>query len=214
MKSAGVRGLSARMKPINLFVPVYKSESPARQRELNLCLDLNEKNPLLSVIPIFKQDRVSFGEMVNRVNCLADDDTISIIANSDIVFDESIALARGIQENEVYWLSRYDGVRIEGDSINTKAAYLNTNIESSDSWIFKGKINVSNIDFQLGTWGCDGAFANRLKRAGYRIWNPSRSIKTYHVHESNFRTNQFPQAPKPWNGVAHCSVEWMNNFKG
>jgi hypothetical protein len=60
--------------------------------------------------------------------------------------------------------------------------------DSQDTWIFKGGVNqVSGADFTMGIAGCDNAIAHLLEQHGYNVINPSRTIKTYHLHLTNIR---------------------------
>jgi hypothetical protein len=50
-------------------------------------------------------------------------------------------------------------------------------------WIFKGKIKQSlRANFPLGVPRCDNRFMYELETAGYKVSNPSFSIKAYHMH--------------------------------
>ena len=70
--------------------------------------------------------------------------------------------------------------------------------DSQDCWIFKGKINHIQSDFFTGIPGCDNAIADRIARAGYDIINPSRTIKSYHVHKSSERNYGNQKVPMPY----------------
>jgi hypothetical protein len=106
---------------------------------------------------------------------LAEESDISIIANSDIYF-ESLDHFEMIKENEVYALSRWDG------------NILYDHDDSQDAWVFRGQIKpIEDSYFSLGIPGCDNAIAERIARAGYTVLNPSRSIKSIHLHSSNIR---------------------------
>ena len=65
-----------------------------------------------------------------------------------------------------------------------------TEVEGSqDSWIFKGKVVGVKGDFYIGKPGSDNRLAYEIKRGGYIVANPSISIKSYHLHISNYRPN-------------------------
>jgi hypothetical protein len=196
---------------MKLFIQSYLANDNARQQEIDFCRDMNRD--ILDVVTIYKQDRSTFSEMLDMARKLAGDGEVVVIANSDIIFDETIKLAEGIKPSEAYCLARWDGPVIMKDfndriaGICTSDAWLNQNPESADAWVLREPIrDIPDCDFGLGIWGCDGAFAERLSRAGYEVSNPSQSIKCYHVHQSNFRTSQFPQAPKPWATVHNTAL--------
>ena len=98
-----------------------------------------------------------------------------VIANSDIIFDESIALAEDIDAKEFYCLSRWepDGIRSGADS--------------HDAWIFRAPCRII-APFQLGRFGCDGRMVWLARNAGYTITNPCRTIQILHHHASAVRT--------------------------
>ncbi len=191
---------------IRLFVQTYKSLSDGRQSELDICLHANKNNKLLDVIEINKQDRLTYSEFISEINNRnrldGYDDCVSIIANSDIVFDDTIKLSLNMSANDVYCLAKYNNGKLHW--------YPN----SQDSWVFRGKIKkVNNVDFYIGTFGCDNAFANRLRQVGYNITNPSKSIITNHVHKSEFRTySSNEMVAGPWNHVWPCSFDKYCNL--
>lgn len=204
---------------MNLLINYYRDKNEARRRELDLCLDINLKDKNFSkmivaslvelpisenesytknstidgLIICIPKERPTFKELFEIANKYADPKGITVIANSDITFDDSIKLAeRHLKPNQCYALSRWD-VDPNGD------ATLHNHSDSQDTWIFRGLIkNVPDCDFTLGTPGCDNAIAERLERAGYDVKNPSVSIKTYHYHISNIRNYQ---CPKPYKFV-------------
>lgn len=169
---------------IRLLVNTYKSDSQARQAELDICLEKNMALPFLTVHDI--QPRPTFNDYF-KLACKHtltgdfDKDDIFVIANSDIYFDETLLLANQIKHGEVYALTRYD--------IKRGQARFFDRPDSQDVWIFRGGINpIEGADFHLGVGGCDNRIAYLLNKAGYKVTNPSLSIKTYHLHESGIRT--------------------------
>jgi hypothetical protein len=60
--------------------------------------------------------------------------------------------------------------------------------DSQDTWIFLGSVNNINLaDFTLGVCGCDNKIAYLLGENGYYVINPSKTLKTYHLHLTNVR---------------------------
>jgi hypothetical protein len=57
-----------------------------------------------------------------------------------------------------------------------------------DSWIFQSPIKNYFCDIQLGILGCDPSIAYYAYCAGLKVYNPCKSIITYHLHQSNVRT--------------------------
>ena len=62
---------------------------------------------------------------------------------------------------------------------------------SQDAWIYKAPIDLSetiDINFQLGLMGCDNAIADRLKNAGYIIFNMANRFKIIHLDKIRGKT--------------------------
>lgn len=182
---------------IRLLVNTYKSDSQARQVELDICLEKNMALPFLTVHDI--QPRPTFNDYFNSIFMQYsygkfELDDIFVIANSDIYFDETLLLANNIKHGEVYALTRYD--------IKRGQARFFDRPDSQDVWIFRGGINpIDGADFHLGVGGCDNRIAYLLNKAGYKVTNPSLSIKTYHLHESGIRTFDYKKhkvVPPPY----------------
>lgn len=160
---------------IRLFVQTYQSNNAPRQAELESCLATNRALDGVEVITIDKHDRLTFREWFDIINQYAEDGDLSVLANSDIQFDQSIHLGSECAEDEVFCLCRWD-----------KGAMLEI---GADAWFFRGKIRpIEDCEFGLGIADCDYAIADRLTRAGYRLSNPSYEIKGTHIHASAHRT--------------------------
>jgi hypothetical protein len=171
---------------IRLFINTYTDKNEARNKELEKCYAINQEVFGLENVISFNF-RLPFSDFFAMINLVAQKDDISIIANSDIYFDTLYGIGN-LKENEVYALSRWDG------------NHLYDREDSQDAWVFKGKIKtVANCNFGLGIPGCDNAIAERLQRAGYTVLNPSKSIKTIHLHSSNIRNyDRRTTVPKPY----------------
>ena len=174
---------------INLFYNYYKDKNKKRQEEIDICLNKNLSNSLINVIIIELQSRLSYNYYFNKINLITNPEDINIICNSDIYLDESITNALSIKVNECYALSRWD-IKLDGSH------EFFDRPDSQDTWIFRGEIK-NNIygDILLGTPGCDNRIAYEIEKAGYILSNPSKKIKTYHVHSSNIR-NYNPSADR------------------
>src|SRR4051812_23896984 len=91
---------------IHLFVQRYEDPNPQRNAELTECWERNTANPLLLVTAI--SFRPTFTELFHLAGEGVPEDDISIIANSDIYFDETIAITQRLQPKECWALSRWD----------------------------------------------------------------------------------------------------------
>lgn len=174
---------------INLFINYYQDKNQIRQKELDFCLLKNISNSALNTIIIDSQSRLTFKFFFDRINKVTTDNDINIVANSDIFFDENIVLAEKITIEQCFALSRWDFL-----TDGSVKHYFRP--DSQDTWIFRGKIKPTVFsDFNIGYRGCDNRLAYELNKAGYKVSNPSVTIKSYHVQNSNIRnynmTDQF-----------------------
>jgi len=186
-----------KTKKINVFSNYYTSDVEDRQLELDICLKKNNENedidriilftnvePTLKsdkIICVMGNDRPTYKEYFNYINENYPND-YNILANLDIYFGD-MSYIHTLNENWVYALTRYD-VDTNGNDV-----FWN-HIDSQDVWVFNGVIkDVVECDFTLGVPGCDNAIAERLRRSGYNVLNPSLKFKTYHLHNTNYRTN-------------------------
>lgn len=180
---------------ISLYTTFYNEQNIIRKSELAECLKLNISNPAISKIVVLyevpiiydhnnkKIRHISVGRRPNYsdyfriVNGSSYSEDINIIANSDIFFDHSIKNIELIDfADKCFALSRWD-IQPDGSAI-----LFNRN-DSQDVWIFKGKIKEGVFgDFPVGVPFCDNRIMFELQKAGYKVLNPSFSIKAYHLH--------------------------------
>ena len=189
---------------INLFVNFYNDNNSLRQKEINECLSRNIANPMIDRIYLVVESnavhfygmdtfqkteivicngRPTFSFLFNLANTTATDDDTSIISNSDIYFEEyDVSLISCcLKPDSCFVLTRWN--RETNGSL-----HLFDRPDSQDSWAFKGPIkNIGNCDFTMGKPGCDNAIAERIEAAGYHVLNPSRDIKSIHVHNTGIR---------------------------
>lgn len=124
---------------------------------------------------------------------------INIIANSDIVFDGTIEHVVLLPENRAYALSRYEP---DGKLFNRP--------DSQDVWIFHASVKtlLESLDVNLGTPGVDNRLAFELINAGYMLSNPSKSVRTWHIHATNIREySQYDVNPPPYAIVYPVTLE-------
>jgi hypothetical protein len=174
---------------IRLFTSWYREPREARRAEYLACLqanlDCNEIDAIHVLIesgddslPEVKKikrrsnfGRPHYADFTRWIDEVAAPGDISIIANSDIEFDGSIAFARfALRPDECYALARW-----EGDKLFDRN-------DSQDCWIFRGKIRKMHNDFSVGVPRCDNRLLHELRAAGYRVRNPAFAIRTTHIH--------------------------------
>jgi len=118
--------------------------------------------------------RPTFNEMFD----LCRPDAVNVIANSDIYFTE---LPHTPPPGEVWALSRWD-VDADGN------ATLWDHADSADAWIFNGLPPKIDMPWTMGLPGVDNRLAWELDNAGMRVRNPCKTIKAYHLHNSQWRS--------------------------
>lgn len=160
---------------------------PERQEELKECWKRNE-----GVFDEYThpEGRPTFAELFR----LCKPGMLNVIANSDIFFER---IAHAPKEGEVWALSRYD-------VDPTGAAMLWNHRDSQDCWIVNGgphdieahtaiarkdgDAHDIEIPFTPGVAGCDNKLMHVLRMAGYKVTNPAKTIRTYHLHLSQYRS--------------------------
>ena len=130
--------------------------------------------------------RPTFRDFFQVMNSVSQRNDVNIIANCDIFFDDTLQLVKDkLKPNQCYALARWE---IQSDDTLS----LCTLPFSQDTWMLSGpispsKLNAMNIDFYQGLLACDMRIAYELKSVGYDVVNPSRTIKTYHMHKTQVR---------------------------
>lgn len=188
---------------MNLFTTFYKDTNQQRFDEIKFCLNKNLKVfDLIYIItedksviePYFKElsisgfyspkikvvlteNRPTFNTFFDAMSASEYENSINVIANSDIFFTEKVETSM----NTVLALSRWDYFP-DGSSVHFDRA------DSQDVWVFYGKPKIrTSIEFSMGVAGCDNRLAYEIQQSGYNVINPSKSIKTFHFHTSNVR---------------------------
>ncbi|PJF18103.1 hypothetical protein PSACC_02088 [Paramicrosporidium saccamoebae] len=120
-----------------------------------------------------------------------------ILANLDIYFDATLRLLKSDQwlsVSAMYFLSRYESD--ERISIGTQCgpAYMG----SHDSFVFVPPLPRALVErtnqLALGMPGMENRMIHDFRRAGIRILNPCKSIRSWHSHRSGVRHLVLPLA--------------------
>lgn len=165
-----------------LFGPVE------RQEELRECWRRNEG---LFDEYTHPEGRPTFAELFD----LCKSGQMNVIANADIYFDRI-----GIKQMARFFVDYIGGRAYAQDPVlalsrwdvdPTGVATLWNNSDSQDTWVCFGRVGGGpRIDapYSMGVPGCDNALIHALERASCIILNPSKTIRTYHLHLSNYRS--------------------------
>ncbi|MEO0794564.1 MAG: hypothetical protein AAFX93_05365 [Verrucomicrobiota bacterium] len=199
---------------IRLFSTAYITSNNKRTAEMRLCLERNlalsaidevcllvegnpalpDTDPKLKTRPIDQRplldDYVSWAREIHR------EGDITLIANADIYFEESIALAsQELSENQAWALARWDDCA-NGD---TKLFYRN---DSQDAWAFASIPENLETNFPLGVPRCDNRLLFEMQACGLTVFNPGLSIKCHHLHDGVARdysvANDSGFVPEPY----------------
>ncbi|MDT9199436.1 tetratricopeptide repeat protein [Limnospira sp. PMC 1042.18] len=198
--------LTPKLEPkIILFMPYYKATQSERQDEFIYCLKRNiqcseiEKIVLIvddNHVPELEHPKIEIVKIATRPTYLdwveltkkKCPDQISLLANTDIYFDESVSRLREIfsaNPKAFVAISRY-----EQENINQ---ILHENPHwSQDVWAIYGEYNFTesfknNLKIPLGVPRCDNKIAYLFAIHGAKVYNPCQHIKTVHVHETQLR---------------------------
>lgn len=158
---------------MNLIQPFYIAETEYRNYELVTVHDGNMQNKHFTKI-IRPSEWPTFAEMFSLC-----EDGVNVLANADILFDDTIALAEKIKPGEVYALCRWQN----------GSCWMRR--DSQDVWIirkaWKWPVVPHVGQHKIGLPGSDNRLAWELKQAGYRVLGPSSMIRCWHIHQSNCR---------------------------
>ena len=191
---------------VNLFINFYVDGDAERQIELDTCLLSNLHNDEIDRVIIFlgeseiylldsllKDSKDLQKKVIKKVldrRPIFNDyfkvtapytSDINILSNTDIIIDYySVKKLKNWDfRNYCLALTRWD---ILDKSLNLSTAQFFNRPDSQDTWIMKGDFPViSEACFTMGIAGCDNKIAYLLEQHK-RVINPSREIKTYHLH--------------------------------
>lgn len=202
----------------HLYITPYNEQSELRRNELEMCLRRNldagfsfihvileEKDvayfhnslmadiliryPISTMINILPK-RPTFQDYLDVANAFPDSH-LHTVMNTDIYMPpESLKQLQALpwERNLFVALARYD-LTTSGKLI------LLDRWDSADTWVWRGTVNVENINCSCGNPGVDNHIAWKFKAAGYHVVNPSRDIVTVHVH--NVHINNYREGGNP-----------------
>ncbi len=174
---------------LRLFTTSYNESRADRAAEYEYCLGRNLNCAAIGEVCILDESgevpfadsgklevrqvpmRPTYRDFFDWINEKAQKDDVSLIANSDIWFDESIrVLCEALSERECFAMSRWDGAKLFDRN------------DSQDCWAWRGQVANVNGDFPLGVPRCDNRLLFELRTAGYVVRNPAFALKPHHIH--------------------------------
>lgn len=187
---------------IKLYTTYFDASEQSRVHELQSALLRNFNNSIIDKIVIFNENnadlsfiknknklvcidipkRPRFIDFIQYINYNVTKEDVSIIANTDIYFNQSLKFVdKFLSSKKVLALSRFDLIG------NNRIQYYKK-WDSQDSWVFKGKISLKGGEYYLGKPGCDNKIAYESLASGYEVIDNSLDIISYHIHSSDIRT--------------------------
>ena len=156
---------------------------PDRQAEI---LECQKRNEGLFDEYTHPEGRPTFTELF----ALCKPDHLNILANSDLYFKLDGAqwltyvfgrYTDAARAQRVFALSRWD---VDSEGVEM----LWNNGDSQDVWVIYGGPHEIDAPYPMGVPGCDNALIHALRQAGFEVSNPSKTIRSYHLHLSNYRS--------------------------
>lgn len=185
---------------IRLFYNYYEDKHPARKKEIDFCLQKNRENPDITTIIIESNGKPTYSSFFNKINEVTGPNDINIICNSDIYLDHTVTLTSQLKHKELWALSRWNWH-------HPNSIVFFDRSDSQDTWIVRGRVENVFGNFTLGIRGCDNRIAHEFHKAGYMVNNPSKSVKTYHVHNSGVRNYTMRDVvPPPYHTIQPTSL--------
>lgn len=210
---------------MDLLVPFYVDSRKERQDEIMESVRKNLGNDKFEHVTLFceRRDLQAANYLVPKAlggvvvlprraryvdllkpGCAYKPDSVVVIANADVYFDETLALAECVCKGQVLCLTRAEQRPF---SEGLYWPELETGL-SHDAWIFRPPLQVGG-EYEFGVPGCELRFAGDCERAGYALLNPCRQIHVLHNHGSGMRTYvpTTPNVPGPYAHV-YVTPEW------
>lgn len=198
----------AKPKELWFITQYYVPDKGRRRREIQKCLEMNIKNPLIDKIVLLNEKesmsnyssskiqeviigkRLSYAAVLKWIHENAPKDTICVFANADIWLDEIMwkDVWTAKLENVFVALLRWD---VQED--NSPSKLFGPRNDSQDTWcVLSDSIksrtwNWSSLEIPFGKAGCDNAITVEMLRQKFLIVNPALSLKTHHYHTSGVR---------------------------
>jgi len=197
-------------EPLVLIQQYYTPANKIRSKELYKCLKANIENPLIDRIVLFvesKSDllppdpnkkvtkvlmksRITYADCIETVQKQIGPGHLVVFANTDIYLDATWRSVWAVDLRDTFAaLLRWE----EGEGA-TEATPFGPRNDSQDSWLIHSDSVLSRtwdlekFKIPFGKAGCDNAILTEFMRNKFKIVNPAFSLRTIHVHKSEYRT--------------------------
>jgi len=207
--------------PVNLRNEV----DPLRKQDIDTCLQNNLNNPLITRVHLLTEEVLNFDcfdnsekitqkcigkwlthqEALRYANTL-EDNTLCLLANVDIYYDDSLALVHTMNmKGKMFALLRWEHL-----PDGTKKILHPKRFDMQDTWIFETPVPHLTGDTKLGVQGGENRFAHDCVSAGLLLYNPCFEIKCYHLHTTEIRGGEYyKRIPKPYH---HVHPGWLKDI--
>jgi hypothetical protein len=172
---------------INVFIDNFVHQDSQRTAELEECIICNMRNPHINFVRMNSNIRMTYQNFIDFINEKTSEDDVNVIANADIIFDDTVKILNNITNEHFVALSRRE-LQSDGTSIPL-AEYVAK--WSQDVWAWRGKSRIFGADFYLGILGCDNRIAYEAKNTGYKVINPSYAVFAHHNHLSGIHNADY-----------------------
>ena len=196
-------------EPLVLIQQFYKSSNLKREKELRKCLIQNIECEYIDQIYLFMETnlslpsdpqgkitqiplktRLSYANCIDLIQRIIGSGKLVVFANADIYLDKSWKSVWSVNLNDVFVaLLRWEE-GVEGK----EPTLFGPRSDSQDCWLIHSDSvlnrswNLSAFNIPFGKSGCDNAILIEFLRNKFKIVNPAMSLRTIHVHKSEFRT--------------------------
>jgi len=197
-------------EPLVLIQQYYTPPNTQRSKELYKCLKKNIENPLIDSIIVFVESkadvlppdpkgkltrvimktRITYRDCIETIQTRVGRGHLVAFANTDIYLDETWRSIWAVDLHDTFAaiLRWEEGVKGE------PAKPFGPRDDSQDTWLIHSDSVADRIwplekfNIAFGKAGCDNAILVEFLRMKFKIVNPGLSLRTIHVHASEYRT--------------------------
>ena len=196
-------------EPLVLIQQYYKPKEAKREAELYKCLKKNLEceyidqiilyleskdvnlppDPLKKLVTIPLKSRLTFADCIQAVQKRVSPGHLVVFANTDIYLESSWRSLWSVDIHDTFmallrWEEGLDGA--EPTMFGPRADSQDTWVIHSDS-VLDRSWDLKSLNIPFGQAGCDNSICVEFLRKKFKIVNPSSSLKTIHVHQSEIR---------------------------